>query len=591
MTSRRAYVRPGLRGAALFLFLAIAALPASAQQTVGLFQSDAATSDGYVLFSPGNYTGAYLLDRDGYVVHSWATPYPPGLSTYLLPNGRLIRGAQVPQHANFINARGHGGRVEEYDWDGNLVWAFDMNTSSRLQHHDIVRLPNGNTVMMVWEIKSSSQAIQAGRDPATIPGDGVWNEVLIEVTPAGQIVWEWSAWNHMVQDFDPSRDNYGVIADNPGKIDINAVPIQDFIHFNGIDYDPIHDQIVVSTREYSEFWILDHGTTTAQAAGDTGGRYGKGGQILYRWGNPEFYGRGGPGDRVLQHQHDSHWIATADPTARRILLFNNGDARGYSSADEIVLPINVDGTFPDPGTGPHGPAAPAWSYVATPPSSLFSPIISGADRLSDGGTFITEGVNGRMIEISPAGDRVWEYVNPIGVAGPLAQGTPPVVNGITRENAVFKARKYPPDYPAFNGKTLDPQGPLESFTAPAPTGDGTGGTDPLTATRLTAAGDQIEVRWDAASCAATADYNVIYGRLADVANRGLLGGECGIGTSGVHLWTGVPADSLFFLVVGTDPTGVYESRWGNDSSGNERNGNAASFQCGATTKDVTATCP
>lgn len=564
-----------------------------AQQTVGLFQHDeTASQPGYVLFSGVNDENAYLVDTAGYVVHSWTTPYAPGLSSYLLPNGHLLRGAQLAPASSFINARGHGGRIEEYDWDGNLVWSYELSTSSRLQHHDFVRLPNGNTVLMAWEIKSRPQAISAGRDPATIPNDAVWNDLLIEVDPAGQIVWEWSAWNHMIQDFDPSKSNYGVIADHPGRIDINAVPIEDFVHFNGIDYDPIHNYIVVSTREYSEFWLIDHSTTTAEAAGATGGNRGRGGQIVYRWGNPQIYGRGGAEDQILQHQHDAHWILTGNLEDRHVLVFNNSDSRGYSSAEEIALPVDTAGDFPDPGSGPHGPSAPLWTFVASPPANLFSPIISGADRQPNGNTFLTEGVTGRFLEVTSDGRTVWEYVNPVGNAGPLAQGVAPKVNGITFENGVFKARKYSPDYPAFAGRDLSPQAVLETgFSAPQAVGDGSAGTTPLTAVRASPAGDEIEVSFDATSCTASVDYNLVYGMLESVGTYELDGAECGIGLSGTDLWQGVPAGNLYFLVVGVDATGIYESGWGEDSAGEERNGTTASFRCGANVKVTTLSCP
>jgi len=564
-----------------------------AQQTVGLFRHDRAVAQpGYVLLSSATDENVYLVDTDGYLVHSWTTPYTPGLSAYLLPNGNLIRGAQLDRPDAFFDARGHGGRVEEYDWDGNLVWSYELSNDDLLQHHDIVRLPSGNTVIMAWEHRTQSEAVSAGRDPGTIPDGAIWSESLFEVDPAGQTVWEWHAWDHMIQDFDPSRDNYGVVADHPGKIDINGVPIEDYIHFNGMHYDPVHDHLVLSTREFSEFWILDHGTTSVEAAGSTGGNRGRGGELLYRWGNPQIYDRGLPADQILEHQHDSHWIQTADPDARHIMVFNNQDSAGFSTAEEIVLPIDAAGDFVDPGAGPHGPAAPLWTYTATLPDTLFSPIISGADRLPNGNTFITEGVTGRFVEVTSAGEVVWEYVNPIGNTGPLAQGTEPTPQGLTFENGVFKARKYAPDHPAFAGRDLTPQAVLETgFTAPQAVGDGTVGTTPLTAVRATAAGDQIEVSFDTVSCTGSSDYNLIYGLLENLGTYTIEGAECGVGLSGTHLWQGVPAGDLFFLAVGVDETGIYEGGWGSDGAGVERNGNTASFRCGANLKVPTLSCP
>ncbi|NIM64066.1 MAG: hypothetical protein GTO30_21185, partial [Acidobacteria bacterium] len=87
------------------------------------------------------------------------------------------------------------------------------------------------------------------------------------------------------------------------------------------------------------------------------------------------------------------------------------------------------------------------------------------------------------------------------------------------------------------------------------------------------------------------DYNLVYGDLSDVASYSLLGGECAIGVSGTYDWLNAPAGDLYFLVVGVDDTGVYESSWGNRNPPAERNGGAPSFICGATNKIVTETCP
>ena len=66
----------------------------------------------------------------------------------------------------------------------------------------------------------------------------------------------------------------------------------DLLHMNAVAYNVELDQIVVSTPRFNEIWIVDHSTTTAQAAGHSGGRWKKGGDLLYRWGNPRAYSRG-----------------------------------------------------------------------------------------------------------------------------------------------------------------------------------------------------------------------------------------------------------------------------------------------------------
>ena len=108
------------------------------------------------------------------------------------------------------------------------------------------------------------------------------------------------------------------------------------------------DQIAVSVWTFSEFWIIDHSTTTAEAASHKGGRSGKGGDLLYRWGNPRAYRAGTKADQKLFRQHNAHWIPKGLPGAGHMLVFNNGGDRpggSYSSVDEIVLPVDAQGRY------------------------------------------------------------------------------------------------------------------------------------------------------------------------------------------------------------------------------------------------------
>ena len=116
---------------------------------------------------------------------------------------------------------------------------------------------------------------------------------VIEVEPngssGGNIVWEWHVWAHLIQDYDPAKDNYGVVEDHPELIDINFMAIsagKDLNHINAIDYNEEFDQILLTSAGQDEIWVIDHSTTTEESAGHTGGTSGKGGDLLYRWGNP-----------------------------------------------------------------------------------------------------------------------------------------------------------------------------------------------------------------------------------------------------------------------------------------------------------------
>ena len=93
-----------------------------------------------------------------------------------------------------------------------------------------------------------------------------------------------------------------------------------------------------------------------------------------------------------------------------------------------------------------------WEYRGDPPISFFSYHISGADRLPNGNTLICEGAPGRIFEVTPAKDIVWEYINPfLGKSGAGVGGT---TSGFA--NSVFRAHRYGPDHPALQGRDLDP---------------------------------------------------------------------------------------------------------------------------------------
>ena len=216
-------------------------------------------------------------------------------------------------------------------------------------------MPNGNVLLIAWESKSRVEAIAAGRDPEKLTDEFLWPETIIEIQPdgktGGKAVWSWKLWDHLVQSYDRSKANFGNPADHPERVDLNYIRRgnADWIHMNSVDYNAELDQIVLSARWFDEIWIIDHGTSTKEAAGHSGGRRGKGGDLLYRWGNPYAYSAGLPEQRVLFAQHDARWIGAGLPGAGNLLLFNNGterdDSRAYSSVDELVPPLLEDGTY------------------------------------------------------------------------------------------------------------------------------------------------------------------------------------------------------------------------------------------------------
>ena len=449
----------------LFLFMLLGLTFTGKAQTIGLITHTSDVYEGYTLFAPSSATTTYLVDNCGRIVNTWQSNYSPGQAVYLLENGNLLRTARVN---GAFSGGGIGGRVEIYSWEGELIWGYTYANADYHQHHDVSYLPNGNVLILAWEKKSGDEAESLGRLDV---GNEIWPEHIVEVQPVfgteeGNIVWRWHAWDHLIQDVDPSKPNYGVVAEHPERIDINVANISsgmpgggggDWMHCNSVDYNASLDQIVINSRKFEEFWIIDHSTTIEEAAGSTGGAYGKGGDVLYRWGNPQNYGRGTEGDKRLFGQHDVHWIPAGYPDEGKIMLFNNGDGRpsgAYSSVDVVDVPVNTDGSYTVPELTPFEPTGLFWTFFTN--NSFYSSNISGAHRLANGNTLSCEGDNGHFREVDYEGNLVWEYINPVGPGGfPITQGQ--FANG----NSSFRAYKYGVDYAAFINKDLNPSEPIE----------------------------------------------------------------------------------------------------------------------------------
>jgi hypothetical protein len=464
----------------------------------GLVSKAVGVTPGYVLFNPLLSDTTYLVNNDGEVVHTWKTSTSPGAGMDLLPNGNLLRAGRDPNQLGF-RAGGTGGILQELDWNGNVVWEWRLSDAERVLHHDSEPLPNGNVLAIAWEVKSPEEARRAGRRADQIPKQGLWPDYVLEIEPVrptgGKIVWEWHAWDHLVQSHDPAAANYGDVAAHPERLDVNAgtsapeisadqlaqlqalgyVPADatpadlesDFLHTNAVAYNARLDQIALSVPELSEIWIIDHSTTTEEARGSTGGRAGRGGNLLYRWGNPSVYGRGGDGNGAqrLFAQHDVRWIPDGWEGAGNLTVFNNGHGRpqgSWSSVDEWTPPIDAGGRYAMPASGaasPWGPEALAWHFAAKAPAQLFSPFISGAHRLANGNTLICAGTGGEILEVTRAGEIVFEYRSPYSGAVRNVDGSMPQPGLDENPFALFRATRIPADHPALAGRELAPLRP------------------------------------------------------------------------------------------------------------------------------------
>jgi len=397
---------------------------------------------GYTLFAPDRGTSTYLINNSGDIIYKWDSTYTVARSVYLLENGHLLRCCSPGINPTFWGG-GVTGRVEEFDLNGTVVWEFEYSTDIYCLHHDIEILPSGNILMSAWEYKNSEEAIAAGRDPKKLPMGQLWPDHIIEVEPTkpsgGNIVWEWHVWDHLIQDFDPTKDNYGVVEDHPELFDVNfgGQISGDWNHLNSIDYNKELNQILISLAGHSEIWIIDHSTTTEQAAGHTGGNSGKGGDILYRWGNPRTYRAGGNDDQKLFFQHDAQWIENGYPGEGNIIIFNNGLGRPdgkYSSIDVIVPPIDNNGSYNYTQGSSYEPEESVWTYTSENPIDFYASYTSGVQRLPNGNTLICNGPEGFFFEVTLDKKVVWQYTNPYP--------SPSL-------NRVFKIRRYSPEYPGI----------------------------------------------------------------------------------------------------------------------------------------------
>ena len=445
--------------------------------------------EGYTMFGSG-----VLIDMEGNFINKW-----PGLG-YILENGNVA------------------ARTTEYDWDGNVVWRWDEKRENYHPHHDSVKAynPKHSTptyIMIMNKDLTHEQAIAAGADPKNANKgkggrfEGCQMDAMVEVDMNGNIVWEWWFFDHIVQDRFPSKNNYvgrgKTLADYPGKLDINwgYQLDRDWMHCNSIDYNPELDQVVINSV-HGEFFVIDHGATFVPgdpkksielAASDAG-------DFLYRWGDPAKYGQGekpyfnedwlhiDTGTRQIGACHDIQWIKPGNPGAGNFLIFNNADQVYQSSVQSELIEINpfLDANGRNTGQYVNPPDAGydrvradyknthqhprllskqiVWSWKPAGTSGFFSNHGSGTMRLPNGNTLGCGQAEGHLIEVTPEGEIVWEYINPI-----TASGVKKIITGADyNRNGSFRAMRYGPDYPGFKGKNMTPKGKITEIAEKNP---------------------------------------------------------------------------------------------------------------------------
>jgi len=384
----------------------------------------------YTLYSVQNGTTAYLCDTNGTTFHTWSgLTGGTGYSSYMMPGGTLVR--TIRNTGNQINGGGVTGRVQKVSYSGQLLWDFTYSSSAYCLHHDICPLPNGNVLMISYDVRSATELTAAGY---AATGHSIWSEKIIEVQPTGlttgTIVWEWKLWDHLTQNVDPNRANYhATIVDHPELMNINFQSTStDWIHMNGIDWNPALDQIVFSSHNLNEVYVIDHSTTTAEASGHSGGNSGMGGDFLYRWGNPASYGAAGT--RNFNVVHDAHFVPADCPRAGYIAAYNNGGITTptqQSCVDMVNPPYSGYNYLINPGSA-YAPAV----YDVRIPCGGYNSNMGNSQQLPNGNTLICIAQSGTLKEVDINGTTLW--TKNAGGTTPQAfrysacylSGTPPV---------------------------------------------------------------------------------------------------------------------------------------------------------------------
>jgi len=373
--------------------------------------------DGYAMYTEDNF--AYLIDKDGDVAYRWNCPTRAGYAMFMKDNGNIVRAAV--NNGNAINGAAVAGLVQELDANGDVVWEFEYSSNEYVSHHDITAMPNGGVLLTAWEVPGLPALQELGYEGDRSKYPTHFIEVQQDGT-GGKIVWEWHIQDHFVQNVDDSKPNFGAIEDNPQLMDINVAVASgpgggpggggpggggggDWFHVNGVHYDADMDQIVFSSRFLSEIFIIDHSTTTEEAAGHTGGNSGKGGDFLWRWGKPANYNTPGT-ENITGPVHDSRIV----PNDGRLFsdyvqILNNAGVNGATQVDNILLPRDGFNFIKEDGAA-YGPEVASAIHEALDESDGQS----SSYRLPNGNLYVNLS-RSYQYEVDPDDNVVWQYAD------------------------------------------------------------------------------------------------------------------------------------------------------------------------------------
>ncbi len=361
--------------------------------------------NGLTLVSKQNAATSVLVDTAGTTVKTYSATGSTGYSSYLQPGGTMVRSLKITNST--FSGGGACGAIQKIDASNNVIWTYTVSSSTEYSHHDHCVLPNGNVLIISYESKTQTELTAAG---GTVTLAAIWPEKVIEVMPltatTGSVVWQWHVWDHLIQNTNSAKNNYQTsIVNHPELLNINYNTSKDWMHMNGIDYNPILDQIVVSSHNLNEWYVIDHSTTTAQAASHTGGNSGKGGDFLYRWGNPLAYQA--TGTKILNVTHDAHWIPEGQTNEGRLVGFNNGGQTTPSSKstiDQINTPRSSYNYSITAGSA-YSPS----TYDSRLVCTAYNSNMGSSEQYPNGNQLICLAIAGTIYEVNSVGTTLWSY--------------------------------------------------------------------------------------------------------------------------------------------------------------------------------------
>ncbi len=404
-----------------------------AQKGIQLNTKDALS--GYVLLE--NAIGTYLIDNCGYIINQWNVSNTDN-HVKLLADGSII---YMKDNA-----------VWHRDWDDDIISITNYDIRNIILDYEVIILPNGNYLCLGREVLERSEFVDLGYD--VTQGFPRWMDVVVEIDPnLNSIVWMWNIKDHIIQERDSILTNYASVKANPHKLDMDAIQTFDWTSsetfmINGMDYNPDLDLIALSVRKMGEVILIDHSTSMEESRSGSGGNYNKGGDILFRWGNPENYGRGNVRSRYLYFQHNPNWIKHGEHKGK-IMIFNNklnsGDWPPYSSVEIIDPMIDSQNQFVLSSDSMFMTTEePIRINRITQGVDFSSDYTSGAKVMPNGNIYVTVGQTNRLFEITTDGEMVWDY-------------------GIENSYYIFRSEKYPEGYLTIPSAQLEPSEEVIEF--------------------------------------------------------------------------------------------------------------------------------